>query len=103
MFILSATLALSSVLSPFTALVSHHAPERQKDERVSFVIHNSSQFFDDVKIEGRNYTIRAHDSIMVKALTGTVVFADSRFGKFHPGDVLLTVTPTLMDRNIDLQ
>ena len=104
MFILSAALALSSVLSPFNALVDHHAPARQKDQRVSFVIHNVSLIrFDYLKIDGQTYTVPAHGAIAVKAPTGTVIFANSQFSRFHRGDVLLTVTPELSDSIIDLQ
>lgn len=108
MFILPAALALSSIFSPFHAssfhaFVGHSTPVSQTDARVSFVIHNDSQLFHDVEIDGRNYTIPAHDGITVKALTGTVVLAGSRFGKYHPGDVLLTVTPALSDSKVDLQ
>ena len=103
MFILPAALALSSIFSPFHASLGHSVPARPTDARVSFVIHNDSQLFHDVEIDGRNYTIHAHNGITVKAPTGTVVLAGSRFGKFRPGDVLLTVTPALSDSKVDLQ
>jgi len=103
MIILSAALAITSLLSPFASFAHHKTPNAEKDTRVSLFIRNDSQTFHDLKIDGHSYSLLAHESIFVKAPVGTVIFADSRFGKFRAGDPLLTVSAALNDDHVGLQ
>lgn len=91
-------LALSAcaALSASAAGTNHdlRAPQT-KDGRVFVTLVNKGVEFRDVKIDGHKYTLQPKDSLTVKGPVGTVVYADSKWGKYHRGDTLLALTPTM--------
>jgi hypothetical protein len=56
---------------------------------------NKGVTFRDVQIDGRKYTMMPNDLLVVKAPAGTEVYAASTFGKYHRGDMLVALTPSL--------
>jgi hypothetical protein len=91
-------LALSActVASASAADVNHDLqPTHKKDARVFVTLVNKSVTFRDVKIDGHSYTLLPHELLTVKGPAGTVVYAGSAFGKFHRGDALVALTPSM--------
>jgi hypothetical protein len=91
-------LALSActVASASAAGTNHDLnPTRAKDGRVFVTLVNQGVTFRDVKISGHCYTLRPHDLLTVKGPVGTVVYADSTFGKIHRGDTLVQLTQSV--------
>jgi hypothetical protein len=79
-------------------LQAHHA----KDARVYVTLVNKSVTFRDVKIDGHIYTLQPHELLAVKGPAGTVVYAASTFGKYHRGDTLVALTPSLNHSRISI-
>lgn len=90
-------LALSActVASASAAGTNHDLRAQKKDTRVFVTLVNKSPVFRDVKIDGHNYTLLPNALLTVKAPTGTVVYAASKFGKCQRGDALVSLTPSM--------
>jgi hypothetical protein len=90
-------LALSActVASASAAGTNHDLRAHTKDTRVFVTLVNKCPVFRDVKIDGHNYTLLPNELLTVRAPTGTVVYAASAFGKFHRGDALVALTPSM--------
>jgi hypothetical protein len=67
----------------------------KKDTRVFVTLVNKGVSFRDVKIDGRTYTLQPHELLTVKGPAGTVVYADSKFGKYQRGDALVALDPSM--------
>lgn len=91
----SATCALASTT---TSLHKVHTP----DTRISLTLVNKADQFRDVTIQGHTYTMGAHELLRIKAPAGTVVYAASTALKFHRGDVVVSLQPSLNDTTISL-
>ena len=74
----------------------------KKDTRVFVTLVNKDMVFHDVKIDGHTYTLRPHELLTVKGPAGTVVYAASNFGKYHRGDTLVALAPSLDHSRISL-
>jgi hypothetical protein len=69
--------------------------EHKKDTRVFVTLVNKSVTFRDVTIDGHKYTMLPNDLLTVKAPAGTVVYAGSAYRKYHRGDALVALTPSM--------
>jgi hypothetical protein len=101
-----AVLALSAnaAVSPQIARLVHmHPHASQPDTRISLTIHNQASIFQDVKVDGRSYTIPSERGLTIKAPIGTVVYADSATGRHHRGDVLAEMSSSLDHKVINLK
>jgi hypothetical protein len=93
-------LSASAAISP-TNHIHLHPKAPLPDYRVSVEVYNNSIFFRDIKIDGRVYTVQAHQGLTIKAPVGTVVYADSPMANHHRGDAILEVTPQVQKVVID--
>ena len=91
--------APASSLNNLVHLHGHTLP----DTRVSLRLVNQAPSFRDVKVDGHAYTIPAGQALRIKAPVGTLIYADSRTPAFHRGDVMLEVTPSLGDQNVNMR
>ena len=100
-----AVLAMSASVAvmPPTKFVHFHPHSAQPDTRVSLTIVNQGSLFQDVKIDGQQYTVQAHQGLTVKAPIGTVIFADSSTGALKRGAVVAAITPDMKDGLIELK
>jgi hypothetical protein len=96
-------LSASAVMNPITHLVHMHPRPAQADNRVSVVLYNNGNSFQDVKVDGHFYTVNAHHTLEVKAPAGTVVYAASRTFSHRRGDAILEVTPKVENQRIDIK
>jgi hypothetical protein len=96
-------LSASTTVSPLSKLVHFHPHSAQPDTRISVILHNDSPIFQDVKVDGRSYTILAHQGLVVKAPAGTIIYADSATGTYRRGEEIAEVRPSLNSRSIHLQ
>lgn len=88
-------LSICTVASASAAGTNHDIRQQKKDTRVFITLVNKSVVFRDVKIDGHVYTLQPHDLLTVKGPAGTCVYAASTFGKYHRGDTLVSLTPSL--------
>ena len=105
MILTSLALAAMVATAPASSLgnLIHLHPHTLPDTRISLRLVNQAPSFRDVKVDGHAYTIPAGQALRIKAPVGTLVYADSRTPSFHRGDVMLEVTPTLADQNVNLR
>jgi hypothetical protein len=89
------TVASASAADVNHDLQSAHKLAHKKDARVFVTLVNKSVTFRDVTIDGHSYTMLPHDLLTVKAPVGTVVYAGSAFGRYHRGDALVALTPSM--------
>ena len=61
-------LAASTAVSPVSKSVHLHTA--QLDSRIHVTLHNDGRMFQDVKVDGRSYTIIPHHGISIKAPAG---------------------------------
>jgi hypothetical protein len=77
----------------------HRHPALSQDP-ITVNIYNKAEQAQDLKIDGRVYSLKPHASITVKVPPGTQVFAASPGPGIHEGDVLFAVTPALKDATV---
>ena len=95
-------LSASAVVNPFTNLVHMHPRPAQADNRISVVLYNNGNSFQDVKVDGHLYTVNAHHTVGIKAPAGTVVYAASRTFSHQRGDAILEVSPKVENQKINI-
>ena len=95
-------LSASAAVSPFSHMVHMHPHTAQVDERVSLTLYNKSGSFRDVQVDGKIYTVLAHNSLFIKAPAGTVVFTKTTMPFHKAGDALLEVTPKLNNQKVTI-
>ena len=88
--------------SPLGNLVHLH-PHTLPDTRISLRLVNQAPSFRDVTVDGHAYTIPAGEALRIKAPAGTRIYAASRTPAYHRGDLILELTPTLADGNVNLR
>ena len=96
-------LTLAASLAPFSNLIHLHAHAATPDARITVTLRNVSPSFEDIRIDGRSYTVQAHQALTVKAPIGTVILAASSTGNLHRGDIVAALTPNLKDQSIVLR
>jgi hypothetical protein len=74
-----------------------------KTARVYVTLVNKGSWFRDVKINGRIYTVLPGELLAVKAPVGTTVYAASSFGRYHAGDLILELTPSVDHNRVSIQ
>lgn len=65
------------------------------NDRVSVNIANKGDDTQDIKVDGKIYLVKPHESVQVKVPTGAVVYAAGKSSRYQDGDKLLTVTPEM--------
>jgi hypothetical protein len=65
-------------------------------------IYNKGDAAQDVKIDGRVYSLKPHATITVKVPPGTQVFAASPGPGIHEGDMLFAVTAALKEATVKI-
>jgi hypothetical protein len=88
-------LSICTAASASAAGTNNDLRQHKKDARVFITLVNKSVTFRDVKIDGHVYTLHPHDLLTVKGPAGTCVYAASAFGKYHRGDTLISLTPSM--------
>jgi hypothetical protein len=89
-------LSMCTVASASAAGTNHDIrPAHKKDARVYVTLVNKATWFRDVQIDGHTYRMLPSEMLAVKAPAGTMVYAGSDFAKYHSGDALLELTPSL--------
>jgi hypothetical protein len=96
-------LSASAAVSPLSKMVHMHPHSAQPDTRISLTIANKAIRFQDIKVDGRSYTVQAHQSLLVKAPAGTIIYADSSYGPLHRGDVIAQLMPQSDQQTIVLK
>ncbi len=96
-------MSASALVNPFSNLVHMHPRPAQADTRVSVALSNRSNYFQDVKIGEKTYTVGAHHMLTVKAPVGTVVYAESRTLNHRRGDAILEIKPDLNAQTVTLK
>jgi hypothetical protein len=56
---------------------------------------NKGVEFRDIKIGGHRYTLQPNELLTVRGPVGTVVYADSKWGKYQRNDTLLTLAASM--------
>jgi hypothetical protein len=96
-------LSICTAASASAASTNHDlSSSHKKDARVFVTLVNKGVIFRDVKIDGHTYTLRPHELLTVKGPAGTVVYAASSFGKYHRGDTVVALTPSLDHSRVSL-
>lgn len=96
-------LSICTAVSASAAGANHDlGSPHKKDARVFVTLVNKGVTFRDVKIDGHTYTLQPHELLTVKGPAGTVVYAASDFGRYHRGDTLVALTPSLDHSRISL-
>jgi hypothetical protein len=94
-------MSASSALSPLSKFVHLHQHSMRADARISVTLHNKTNSFADILIEGRTYEVPAHHSVSVKAPAGTLVFADGPNTKSHHERVV-ELSTAVNEKTIDV-
>jgi hypothetical protein len=104
----AAILAIAAAMTPVTAnawplgKVFHLHPDQQKteDARITVELINKGTFSQNVKVDGRIYSVLPHEGITIKAPSGTSVYAASAGLGHRSGDLLVAVAPETKGRII---
>jgi hypothetical protein len=78
----------------------HLHPE---DSRIVVRLCNEGELLQDVKVDGKTYTALRHESLVVKARAGTLIYAESTGFAHRKGDLLVTVTPEMQGATISIK
>jgi hypothetical protein len=89
--------------SASAAGTNHDIRPTKKNARVYVTLVNKATWFRDVTIDGRTYTVLPNEMLAVKAPVGTMVYAGSEFGRYHRGDALLELTPSLDNSRVSIK
>jgi len=103
-----AILAIAAAVAPVNANAwplgkvfhIHPATERIQDARITVELINKGIISQDVKVDGRIYTVMPHEGLTIKAPAGTPVYAASMGLGHRSGDLLVAVTPETKGRII---
>ena len=103
-----AVLLVAGAMAPVAAdawqLGNKANPDRSatqtQEKRISVQVYNKGQTSQDLKVEGKVYTVPAHQTLTIKAPLGTAVYADSTGTEYQKGDVLFTFMPAMKDATV---
>jgi len=73
-----------------------------QQKSISVQVYNKGQASQDLKVEGKVYTVPSHQTITIKAPLGTAVYADSTGAAYQKGDVLFTFMPAMKDATVKI-
>ncbi len=91
----AATTCTAQAAPLFSFIHLHPHTNASEDARVHFTLVNQGTSFRDVKISGHVYRMEPGQLLDIKALPGTIVYADANIPLHHGGDVLVKVSPAL--------
>jgi hypothetical protein len=80
---------------PIGSALQLHASEKQNQKLIAVHVYNKGEQLQDVKVDEQTYTVKPHDTVVIKAPSGTAVYAASAGTGHQKGDLLFTVTPDL--------
>jgi hypothetical protein len=80
----------------------HPNTAQTQDARISLQLIYKGNLFQDVKVDGKTYTILPKQTIRIKAPAGTPVYAASTGFGHKKGELLFEVTPQMKDAVISL-
>ena len=100
-----AVLLVAGAMAPVAAdawqLGNKANPDRSatqtQEKRISVQVYNKGQTSQDLKVEGKVYTVPAHQTLTIKAPLGTAVYADSACKGHSKGDLLFSFTTEMKD------
>lgn len=103
-----AILAIAAAMAPVDANAwplgkafhLHSATQRPQDSRITVELINKGILSQDVKVDGRIYTVMPHEGLTIKAPPGTSVYAASMGLGHRSGDLLVAVDPETKGRII---
>ena len=81
----------------------HPGAAQPEDNRITFHLTNQDGFIQQVRVDGRVYTLVPHGSLAIKAVSGTEIHAVTAGIKHHAGDLLVAVTPKTQDQTISIE
>jgi len=81
----------------------HPHSAQPEDTRIAFHLTNQDGFIQQVKVEGRIYTIVPHGALTIKAAEGTAIYAVTSGIKHHAGDLLVAVGSQMRDATISIE
>ena len=73
---------------------------KTQEKRISVQVYNRGQTSQDLKVEGKVYTVPAHQTLTIKAPLGTAVYVDSTGSEYQKGEVLFTFMPAMKDATV---
>lgn len=76
--------------------------DAQKNASVTFLIYNKGEAAQQVKVADTVYTLKPHDGVKVTAALGAKVCAAGESARYHDGELLITVTPSLKDATVSI-
>ncbi|HWB31563.1 MAG TPA: hypothetical protein VG714_00155 [Acidobacteriaceae bacterium] len=100
---LSITLALAFAAGTMAPLPASAFSLARGKQQINVHIANKSDEAQSIKVDGRVYTVKPHQSMEVKVPVGSVVYAAGNSTYHQDGDKLITVTPQLKDGTINLE
>ena len=81
----------------------HPHAAQPEDTRIAFHLTNHDGFMQQVKVDGRIYTIVPHGALTIRAAEGTEIYAVTSGIKHRAGDLLLAVKPQTKDTTISIE
>ena len=103
-----AVLLVAGAMAPVTAYawqmgnkaISDTTATKTQEKGISVQVYNRGQTSQDLKVEGKVYTVPAHQTLTIKAPLGTAVYVDSTGGEYQKGEVLFTFVPAMKDATV---
>jgi len=82
--------------SGISKLLHMHPKAAQTGEaRIVVTVYNRGALFQDVKVDGKVYTVLPHQALEIKAPNGTPVYANSTGAGYNKGDLLFSINPSM--------
>ena len=82
--------------------IHRHAQTNPADDRVEFVLYNTSSLFRDIRIGGKVYTLMGHQHMSFKAPAGTQIYTETTGGLHRKGDLLLQVDRSMNSHTVSI-
>ena len=82
--------------SGISKLLHLHPNVSENDQgRIVVSLYNRGALFQDVKVDGKIYTVLPHQALEIKAPNGTPVYANSTGAGYNKGDLLFSINPSM--------
>jgi hypothetical protein len=103
LFVAATAVPVTANALPVNVALHMFPKESQKAPKsVTFQILNKSETAFKVKVADTLYTLQPHAGQKITALAGAQVLAVSDSAKYHSGEVLITVSPSLAGETVTL-
>jgi hypothetical protein len=94
-------LSVTSTFAPFSHIFHMHPSVRTQN--ITVALRNHQAVFQEVTINGHDYTMWAGQGLRISAPAGTAVYAASSHGSIHRGDKIVDIEPALDNTQIVLK